>query len=257
MTCIEDREDSASIAQSSMGEPMASIRKHLEARERQILAPQAAKSADTRGRLREEPEDDVRPVVPARPRSHRPLQGVSPAQAQDAGVLRADRRSLPHAADTHARGRADISNDREGAAAARGAHRSDRSWARSRAHAVRACGRARARRAHSRRIQSLSAEPAHRRRARARSPGVEPDVGSARRHRASLEGEGRIAGRDAAVAAIENARRADCPRRRSRCLRQSRHRRCAARGDSARGRFAEASASSCSARAHRRASAAW
>jgi dGTPase len=41
---------------------MASIRKHLEARERQILAPQAAKSADTRGRLREETEDDVRPA---------------------------------------------------------------------------------------------------------------------------------------------------------------------------------------------------
>jgi len=41
---------------------MASIRKHLEARERQILAPQAAKSADTRGRQREEPEDDVRPA---------------------------------------------------------------------------------------------------------------------------------------------------------------------------------------------------
>ena len=41
---------------------MASIRKHLEARERQILAPQAARSAETRGRLREEPEDDVRPA---------------------------------------------------------------------------------------------------------------------------------------------------------------------------------------------------
>lgn len=41
---------------------MASIRKHLEARERQILVPQAAKSADTRGRLREETEDDVRPA---------------------------------------------------------------------------------------------------------------------------------------------------------------------------------------------------
>src|SRR5829696_3460104 len=40
---------------------MASIRKHLEARERQTLVPQAAKSADTRGRLREEVEDDVRP----------------------------------------------------------------------------------------------------------------------------------------------------------------------------------------------------
>jgi dGTPase len=41
---------------------MANIRKHLEARERQILAPQAAKSAETRGRLREEAEDDVRPA---------------------------------------------------------------------------------------------------------------------------------------------------------------------------------------------------
>src|SRR5678816_1298011 len=41
---------------------MANIRKHLEARERQILAPQAAKSAETRGRLREEQEDDVRPA---------------------------------------------------------------------------------------------------------------------------------------------------------------------------------------------------
>src|SRR5258706_13546715 len=41
---------------------MASIRKHLEARERQILAPQAARSAETRGRQRDEPEDDVRPA---------------------------------------------------------------------------------------------------------------------------------------------------------------------------------------------------
>ncbi len=41
---------------------MPSIRKHLEARERQILAPQAARSAESRGRLREEEEDDVRPA---------------------------------------------------------------------------------------------------------------------------------------------------------------------------------------------------
>src|ERR1051325_6520166 len=41
---------------------MASSRKHLEARERQILAPQAARSAESRGRLREEAEDDVRPA---------------------------------------------------------------------------------------------------------------------------------------------------------------------------------------------------
>ena len=39
-----------------------SLREELEARERQILAPQAAKSGDSRGRLREEAEDEVRPA---------------------------------------------------------------------------------------------------------------------------------------------------------------------------------------------------
>jgi dGTPase len=38
------------------------IREELEAREFQILAPQASKSALTRGRLRPEPEDDIRPA---------------------------------------------------------------------------------------------------------------------------------------------------------------------------------------------------
>ncbi len=37
------------------------IREQLERREREILAPAAAKSADTRGRLRLEPEDPIRP----------------------------------------------------------------------------------------------------------------------------------------------------------------------------------------------------
>src|SRR5713226_1703078 len=41
---------------------MTSIREQLEQREREILAPQAAKSALTRGRLRPEQEDDVRPA---------------------------------------------------------------------------------------------------------------------------------------------------------------------------------------------------
>ena len=41
---------------------MATIREQLEAREQEMLAPQAAKSADSRGRLRPEPEDDVRPA---------------------------------------------------------------------------------------------------------------------------------------------------------------------------------------------------
>jgi dGTPase len=39
-----------------------SIRQQLEDRERQILAAQAAKSADSRGRMRDEPPDPVRPA---------------------------------------------------------------------------------------------------------------------------------------------------------------------------------------------------
>ncbi len=38
------------------------IREQLEQREREILAPQAAKSADSRGRVRPEPEDPIRPA---------------------------------------------------------------------------------------------------------------------------------------------------------------------------------------------------
>jgi dGTPase len=38
------------------------LRQQLEARERDILAPQAAKSAESKGRLRPEREDDVRPA---------------------------------------------------------------------------------------------------------------------------------------------------------------------------------------------------
>jgi dGTPase len=38
------------------------LREQLEAREREILAPQAARSADSRGRMRPEPEDEVRPA---------------------------------------------------------------------------------------------------------------------------------------------------------------------------------------------------
>src|SRR3981189_624798 len=41
---------------------MNNLRQQLEARERDILAPQAARSADSRGRLRAAPEDEVRPA---------------------------------------------------------------------------------------------------------------------------------------------------------------------------------------------------
>jgi len=41
---------------------MTNLREQLEARERETLAPQASRSADSRGRLRVETEDDVRPA---------------------------------------------------------------------------------------------------------------------------------------------------------------------------------------------------
>jgi dGTPase len=41
---------------------LPTLREALEQRERDTLAPQAARSADSRGRLRAEPEDDVRPA---------------------------------------------------------------------------------------------------------------------------------------------------------------------------------------------------
>ena len=41
---------------------MTTLREELEARERTVLAAQAARSADSRGRLRSESEDDVRPA---------------------------------------------------------------------------------------------------------------------------------------------------------------------------------------------------
>jgi dGTPase len=42
--------------------PTSAIREQLEQRERDILAPQAAKSADSRGRVRPETEDPIRPA---------------------------------------------------------------------------------------------------------------------------------------------------------------------------------------------------
>jgi dGTPase len=42
--------------------PVSSIREQLEARERESLAPEAARSADSRGRLRPEPPDPIRPI---------------------------------------------------------------------------------------------------------------------------------------------------------------------------------------------------
>ena len=83
------------------------LREQLEAREREVLAPQAAKSADSQGAPAPGARRRRASGVPARSGSHHPLQGLQAPQAQDAGLLCADRRSLPDAPHAHARGLAD------------------------------------------------------------------------------------------------------------------------------------------------------
>ena len=116
----------------------------IRAWEEAALAPYAARSYPGRpragrGGLR------AAHAVPARPRPDRALQGVPPAQAQDAGVRRARGRPLPHAAHAHDRDDADQPHRGAGAAAQRGPDGGDRARARPRAPAVRAHRRGRAR----------------------------------------------------------------------------------------------------------------
>ena len=84
-------------------------------------------------------------AVPARPRPHRPLQGVPAAQAQDAGLHRARGRPLPHAAHAHDRGDRHLAHGRARAAPERGSDRGDRARPRPRPPALRARGRGGAR----------------------------------------------------------------------------------------------------------------
>ena len=97
---------------------MSLIRTQLEQRERDILAPQAAKSADSRGRQRPEQEDDIRPAFQRdrdrviHSKAFRRLKHKTQVFFAPTG------RSLPHAADAHARGVADRADHREGAAPA-------------------------------------------------------------------------------------------------------------------------------------------
>src|SRR6185503_7628255 len=56
------RSDRWRTAPASWRTSLSSIREALEQRERETLAPQAARSAESRGRLHPEPEDDVRPA---------------------------------------------------------------------------------------------------------------------------------------------------------------------------------------------------
>ena len=174
---------------------LSSIREALEQRERETLAPQAAKSADSRGRLRPEPEDDVRPAfqhdrdriihskafrrlkhktqvffAPAgdhyRTRLTHTLE-VSQIARTIAKVLRLHEELTESIALGH-----DLGHTPFGHAGERVLDQLD-----------------------ARRLPPLRAEPAHRRRARERRPRPQPDLGSARRHRPPLEREEGLAGR--------------------------------------------------------------
>ena len=86
------------------------------------------------------------------------------------------------------------------------------------------------------RLPPLRAEPAHRRRARGRRPRPQPELGGARRHRPALEGQERVAGRPRPGQARVDARGSGDARRRPDRVRESRHRRRGARRGAARGR---------------------
>ena len=174
-----------------MRRSLSSIREALEQRERETLAPQAAKSADSRGRLRPEPEDDVRPAFQhdrdriIHSKAFRRLKHKTQVFFAPAGDHYRTRLTHTLEVSQIARTIAKVLRLHEELTEV------DRARPRPRPHAVRPRRRARARLADARRLPPLRAEPAHRRRARERRPRPEPDVGGARRHRPPLEGQER------------------------------------------------------------------
>ena len=236
---------------------MASIRKHLEARERQILAPQAAKSADTRGRLREEPEDDVRPAF------QRDRDRIVHSKA----FRRLKHKTQVFFAPTGDHYRTRLTHTLEVAQISRTIAKvlqlhEELTEAIALGHDL---GHTPFGHAGERVLDELIPGGFNHYQQSLRIVDVlENDrqglnltweVRDGIAHHS--KGQGRIAGRHAAVAALEDARRADRARRRPHGLREPRHRRCAAGGDPARGGSAEEGGRAAGRNAHPRASAAW
>ena len=148
------------------------IREELERREGESLAPQAARSADTRGRLRPEPEDDIRPAFQRdrdrilHSKAFRRLKHKTQVFFAPAGDHYRTRLTHTLEVSQIARtiARALALNEDLTEAIALGHDLGHTPFG----HA----GRARARVARARRLRALRAEPAHRRRARdAMAPG--------------------------------------------------------------------------------------
>ena len=233
------------------------IRHELEQREAAALAPQAARSAATRGRLRPEAEDPIRPAFQRdrdriiHTKAFRRLKHKTQVFFSPAGDHYRTRLTHTLEVSQIARTIAKVLRLHEELteAIALGHDLGHTPFG----HA----GERVLQRAEPGRVQSLRAEPAHRRRARARPPRPEPDVGGARRHRAPLQGQARAAGRRAARASRLDHRGAGRPRGRHRRLREPRRRRRGARRDPARGRPAGAGAGGAGPDRPPSASAAW
>jgi dGTPase len=172
---------------------MASIREQLEAREHDFLAPQAAKSASSRGRLRSEPEDPIRPVF------QRDRDRIIHSKA----FRRLKHKTQVFFAPTGDHYRTRLTHTLEVSQIARSIAKvlrlhEELTEAIALGHdlgpsPVRTRGRTRDRSAGAGRVFSLRTELAHRRCARKRPAGLEPDLRSSRRHCAALERETRHA----------------------------------------------------------------
>ena len=106
-----------------------------------ILSPFAQRSRASKGRGAARAARSGAAHLPARSRSHHPLEGVPAARRQDPGVPGARGRPLPDAHHPHARGGADRAHGDARARPQRIADRGDRDGPRSRPHAVRPRGR--------------------------------------------------------------------------------------------------------------------
>ena len=173
---------------------MPTIREPLEAREFDFLAPEAAKSAKSRGRLRPEPDDPIRPVF------QRDRDRIIHSKA----FRRLKHKTQVFFAPTGDHYRTRLTHTLEVSQIARSIAKvlrlhEELTEAIALGHDLGhpPFGHAGERvidRLVPGRVQPLRAEPAHRRRARERPSGAESHLGSARRHRAALEGQARAAG---------------------------------------------------------------
>ena len=233
------------------------IREQLEAREHQILAPQAAKSGDTRGRLRLEPEDPIRPAF------QRDRDRVIHCKA----FRRLKHKTQVFFAPTGDHYRTRLTHTLEVSQIARSIAKvlrlnEELTEAIALGHDL---GHTPFGHAGERVLQSLVPGGFEHYEQSLRivdvlendGAGAEPDLGGARRHRPALEGQARRARRRGSRASREHDRRADRARRRHHRLRESRYRRRDPGGAAAVGGPARASEPTSSVRPRRSGSGRW